>query len=382
MRDIAAVHQTEYETPPLCIASAPAVIKMLGEHTADSEGIVLAAASSFEMKVAISQRKDASMRFFAADLGERKRASTGTLKYKREDRWSNNVKSIFDYFSRNFDVQVRGVNVTIMGDVPPGLGLGISAAINMATALALRTIYDLPIKNEDLAILACNAQSSFMEKPAPLYDYLTCISPGSRALSVIDLRVPRRRAVQFLDESWSLVLTDSRVPRMSAEQELKQRGEDCKRCLKFLSPRGDRTLRDIRMSELDDLMGVLPESVRRRCIHIIEETGRVFEAEEALARQDAPAFGRIFNKSHASLRNHYEISCPEVDWLVKRSLEIDGILCSRMTGPGFGGCIFSVMRSDALDEYKKRLEEYERIFGFKAQIYETALTGGMKIISN
>ena len=103
---------------------------------------------------------------------------------------------------------------------------------------------------------------------------------------------------------------------------------------------------------------------------------------EALARQDAPAFGRIFNKSHASLRNHYEISCPEVDWLVKRSLEIDGILCSRMTGPGFGGCIFSVMRSDALDEYKKRLEEYERIFGFKAQIYETALTGGMKIISN
>jgi galactokinase len=122
--------------------------------------------------------------------------------------------------------------------------------------------------------------------------------------------------------------------------------------------------------------------MRRRCIHVIEETGRVFEAEEALSRQDAAAFGRILNKSHASLRNHYEISCPEVDWLVKRSLEIEGILCSRMTGPGFGGCIFSVLRADALEEYKKRLEEYERIFGFKAQIYETSLTGGMKVTSN
>jgi len=378
MRDIAAVHQTEYEAPPLCIASAPATIKLLGEHTADSEGLVLAAASSFEMKVAISQRKDSSMRFFAADLGERKRASTGTLKYKREDRWANNVKSIFDYFARNFDVQSRGVNVTISGNVPQGLGLGISAAINMATALALKTIYGLSIKNEDLAVIACNAQSSFMEKPAALYDYLTGTSPGARALSIIDMRIPRRRAVQFLDEGWSLVLTDSRVPRISAEAELRQRSDDCKKCLKMVAPRGGKTLRDVRMSDLDDLMGVLPESIRRRCIHVIEELGRVMEAEEALSRQDAVSFGRIINKSHNSLRNHYEISCPEIDWLVKRSLEIDGILCSRMTGPGFGGCIVSVLRSEALEEYKKRLEEYERIFGFKAQVYETAISGGMK----
>jgi len=107
----------------------------------------------------------------------------------------------------------------------------------------------------------------------------------------------------------------------------------------------------------------------------------VLEAEEALARQDSASFGRIMNKSHTSLRNHYEISCPEVDWLVKRSLEIDGILCSRMTGPGFGGCIVSVMQTEALDEYRKRLEEYERIFGFKAQIYETSINGGMKVIT-
>lgn len=381
MKDIFAVHLAEYEAPPACVASAPATVKLLGEHTAASDGIVLAAAISFDMKVAVSQRKDASMRFFASDLGERKRASTGTLKYKREDRWANNVKSVYDYFSKLYDFQGRGINVTISGNVPQGLGLGISAAINMATALALKTLFGLSIKNDELAELACKAQSAFMEKPAPLYDYLAGTAPGIRSLSIIDMRIPRRRAVQFLDERWNLVLTDSRVPRGSAEAELKQRAEDCRKCLLHISPRGGKTMRDVRITDLDDLMGVLPESVRRRCIHIVEEMSRVLEAEDALSRRDAPAFGRIMNKSQASLRNHYEISCPEVDWLAKRSLEIDGILCSRMTGPGFGGCIFSVMKTDALEEYKKRLEEYERIFGFKAQIYEAAINGGMKAIS-
>jgi galactokinase len=381
MKDIFAVHLTEYESPPACVALAPATVKLLGEHTASGDGIVLAAAISYEMKVAISQRKDSSMRFFASDLGERKRASTGTLKYKREDRWANHVKSIYDYFSKLYDFQGKGINVTISGNVPQGLGLGISAAINMATALSLKSLFGLSIRNEELAELSCKAQSIFMEKPVPIYDYLAGIAPGIRSLSIVDMRIPRRRAVQFLDETWNLVLTDSRVPRVSAEAELKQRIDDCRKCLQYVAPRGGKTLRDLRMSDLDDLMGVLPESVRRRCIHLVEETSRVLEAEETLAKQDAAAFGRIMNKSHSSLRNHYEISCPEVDWLVKRSLEIDGILCSRMTGPGFGGCIISVMKTDALEEYKKRLEEYERIFGFKAQIYETSINGGMRVVS-
>jgi galactokinase len=190
MKDIVAVHLAEYEAPPACVASAPATVKLLGEHTASNDGIVLAAAISFEMKVAVSLRKDSSMRFFAADLGERKRASSSTLKYKREDRWANHVKSVYDYLSKLYDFQGKGINVTIGGNVPQGLGLGISAAINMATALALKTLFSLTIKNDELADLACKAQSVFMEQPVPIYDYLSCIGPGVRSLSIIDLRIP------------------------------------------------------------------------------------------------------------------------------------------------------------------------------------------------
>lgn len=381
MKDIFASHAAEYETPPACAASAPAVVKLLGEHTAPSEGLVLTAAISCEVKVAVSLRKDSSLRFFAADLGERKRASAGTLKYKREDRWANHVKSIYDYLSREYNLQGKGINVTLTSSIPQGLGLGTTAAINMASLLALKSLFSIPLRNEELPEIARKAQSLFFESPFPLYDYLSCLAPSSRTLSVIDLRSSRRRAVSFLGQEWALVLTDSRVPRASAEQELRQRAEDCKKCLAILAPKGNRTLRDIKMAELDDLMGTLPESVRRRCIHIVEETSRVLEAEDALSRQDAAAFGRILNKSHLSLRNHYEISCPEVDWLVKRAQEIEGVLCSRMTGPGFGGCVVSVMKSDSLPEYRHRLEEYERIFGFKAIVHEVEINGGLKTVT-
>lgn len=381
MKDIFAIHQTEYETSPACAVSAPAIVKLLGEHTSSTDGLVLAAAVSFEMRVAISPRKDGSIRFLAADLGERKRASAGTLKYKREDRWANHLKSVYDYLGRIYGFQGKGANFTIGGNVPQGLGLGISAAINVATAKAIDGLFDLGLDDVELAEIAGKAQASFFDRQVAPFDYLAMTSPGTRSLSVVDARSGKRRSVPFLDTSWSVVLTDSRVPRGSTEAELKQRTEDAAKALRYLSPRGGRTLRDVTMSELDDLMGTLPEVVRRRCIHIVEETSRVAEAEEALSRQDAVAFGRILNKSHASLRNHYEISCPEVDWLVKRSQEIEGILCSRMTGPGFGGCILSVMKAEALGEYRKRLEEYERIFGFKAQLYETDLSGEIRVLA-
>lgn len=378
MKDIFALHLAEYESAPEVIAVAPAVMKLLGEHTASHEGLVIAAPISYEMRVAISRRKDTSMRFFAADLNERKRSSAGNLKFKREDRWANHVKSVYDYFIQNFNIEARGINVTINGTVPPGLGLGISAAINMAVALALKTLYGLSPKNEELAEIACKAQSVFFEKPFSLVDYLAATAPGLRSLSIIDLRTSRRRAVQFLDESWKIILSDSKVPRTSVEAELKQRHDDCRKCLQHIPGSSAKALRDIKLSELDELMGVFPESMRRRCIHVVEEIVRVQEAEDALIRQDALAFGRVINKSQASLRNHFEISCPEIDWLAKRSLEIPGVLCSRMTSNGFGGCVYSIMKEEALETYRKRLEEYERIFGFKAPVYEISIKGNLR----
>jgi len=116
-------------------------------------------------------------------------------------------------------------------------------------------------------------------------------------------------------------------------------------------------------------------------MHIVEEIHRVRDACDALQRSDLASLAKIIFHSHESLRDLYEISCPEIDWLVKRAQEIEGAAGSRMTGIGFGGCTYTIIRRELVEEYKNRLEEYERIFGFRPVIYEVKLATGARVIS-
>jgi len=381
MKDIFTLHQAEYEAPPKVVAAAPGVVKFLGEQIEASDPLVLGAALSFEVRVAISERRDSSLRFFAADLSEHKRTSIGNLKFKKEDRWANYPKSIIDAMLKQ-GLPARGLNFTIASDVPQAVGLGSSNALTLATALALKEFYGLSSKSDELAELARRAVHDFMGLRTSLADSLTAALATPASISIVDYRSGRRRALPFLDGDYITVLTDSKVPRLSVDSELQQREDDCRKALEHISGQSSKkSLRDCGPEEIDDLMGVLPESMRRRCLHVVEENLRVLEAEDALAKGDAAAFGRVINKSHASLRNLYEVSCPEVDWLQKRATEIEGVLCSRLTGKGFGGCTVSIMKRDSVPEYKKRLEDYERIFGFRAIVYEAEIAGGIRLIS-
>lgn len=379
MKDIAELHTQEFEAPPEVIASAPGSIRFLGEHTEDSEGIVLSIAVSQRVAVAVSPRRDPSLRFYAADLNERKRTSLANLKFKREDRWANLPKGVLAaLFDRG--TPSKGFNVTVSGDIPQGIGLGSSAAFVVAAAAAFSAALGKNLGNDGIVELCRTAEAEFCGRQfGPAEHVVPVVSRPGTAVSV-DARNGRPRLVPFdIGQSVALI-TDSRVPRFSVDAELRQRGEDCRQCLHHLGRRHPgKTLRDYTPEDLDELMGELPESIRRRCLFILEEVRRVSEAEDLLARGDLAGFGRIVNKSQAGLRNLLEVSCPEVDWLVKRSSEIDGTLCSRLTGKGFGGCTISIMSRSAVDEYKGRLEEYERIFGFKAALYETAVSGGIEL---
>lgn len=116
-------------------------------------------------------------------------------------------------------------------------------------------------------------------------------------------------------------------------------------------------------------------------MHVVKETRRVLDAEEAFRKGDLAAFGKTVYHSHESLRDLYEVSCPEIDWLVKRAQEIDGVLCSRMTGQGFGGCTYTVIAEASVEEYKRRLEDYERIFGFRPIIHEVSGAGAARVLA-
>jgi len=386
MMDIGQIHRAEYElnddrSDPVIIAEAPGRIHYLGEHGEPMAGFFLSSAIDRYIRVAVSARRDNSLRFFAADLGERKRTTLVNLKYKREDRWANYIKVAIQIFAE-LGYPVKGLNFTISGDIPQQVGLASSSAIEAASCFALKGFFRANINERDLLFRLTASKNKFFAMDFSPVDYLIAFSAKKDQFLVVDESGLKAKRIKSPFGKYKLLIMDSRVPRMGIDEELKQRKEDIKKGLGILSNKKQGTsLRDFAATDLVESMGNLPEEIRRRSLHIVQEIRRVNAADDALRRSDLASFTKIISHSHESLRDLYEVSCPEIDWLVKRAQELDGVLASRMTGLGFGGCTYTFIREDVVEEYKKRLEDYERIFGFRPIIYEMNLASGCRLIS-
>ena len=386
MMDIGLIHRREYEltddrSEPVVIAEAPGRIHYLGEHGEPKAGLFLSSAIDRYIRVAVSLRKDNSLRFFAADLGERKRTTLVNLKYKREDRWANYIK-VAIYIFAELRYPVKGLNFTIAGDIPQQIGLASSSAIEAAAVVALKGFFQANITDKELLNRLVASKTLFFGKNISPVDYLIAFSAKKNQFLIVDEVNNGVKRIKSPLTKYKLLVMDSRVPRMGIDEELKQRQRDIKKGLDILSNKKQgASFRDFVATDLMESMGNLPEEIRRRSLHIVQEIRRINNADDSLKRADLPYFTKIISHSHESLRDLYEVSCPEIDWLVKRAQELDGVLASRMTGQGFGGCTYTFIREDVIEEYKKRLEDYERIFGFHPVIYEMKLASGCRLVS-
>ncbi|MDR2608526.1 MAG: galactokinase [Treponema sp.] len=385
MLDIGPIHRKEYEleedrSEPVFIAEAPGRIHFLGEHGEPRAGLFLSAAIDRHVRVAVSLRRDNSIRFFAADLGERKRTTLVNLKYKREDRWANYIKVAIHLFAE-LGYPVKGLNFTVVGDIPQQVGLASSSAIEVAAAMALRGFLKAAVPERDLLTRLVASREVFFGREVGPVDYMVSFSARKDQFLIVDEASRELRKFKSPLSKYKILIMDSRVPRMGVEEELAQRVEDIKKGLEIISKKKEgASFRSYASADLVESMGNLPEEIRRRSMHIVQEIRRVLDAEEALKSGDLAALSRIIFHSHESLRDLYEVSCPEIDWLVKRAQEIDGVLGSRMTGQGFGGCTYTIIKESAVGEYKKRLEDYERIFGFHPVIYEIKFSTGCRLL--
>jgi galactokinase len=385
MLDIGPTHRREYapdadRSEPIVVAEAPGRIHFLGEHGEPKAGLYLSGAIDRCMRVAVSLRKDNSLRFFAADLGERKRTTLVNLKFKREDRWANYIKAAIQVFA-GLGYPVKGLNFTVTGDIPQQIGLASSSAIEVAAAVALRGFFQAQLSDKELITRLANAQALFFGKDTDPVDYLISFSARRDQFLVVDEAALDVKKIKSPLSRYRILIMDSKVPRMGVEDELRQRRGDIKKGLEMLSQnREGASFQDYATLDLVESMGNLPEEIRRRSMHIVQEIRRVNDADEALRLPDLPGLSKTIFHSHESLRDLYEVSCPEIDWLVKRAQEIEGIMGSRMTGQGFGGCTYTFIRDEAIEEYQKRLEDYERIFGFHPVIYEMRLATGARLL--
>ena len=399
MLDIGTIHRREYELEagrshkagaqarrggagnPVVVAQAPGRIHFLGEHGDPSAGLYLSAAIDRWVKVAVSARKDNSLRFYAADLSERKRTTLANLKYKREDRWANYIKVAIHVFAE-FGLPFKGMDFTVLGNIPQQVGLASSSAIEVASAVALKALLRAKIKDVELVQRLSAAHALFFGKDPNPVDYCVGLSARKDQFLMVDESTLEITRIKSPFSRCKIILMDSRVPRLGIEDELKKRREEVNAALGILSQgREGANLREFAATDLIESTGNLPEEIRRRSLHVVQEMRRVLDAKDCLLCDDLAGFSRLVFHSHEGLRNLYEVSCPEIDWMVKRAQETEGVLGARMTGQGFGGCTYAIVRNQAATEYRNRIDDYERIFGFHPAIYELKLATGSRVIA-
>lgn len=384
MQRVESCHTEEYGDEPEAIAVVPGRFHLLGEYLWFAQGNTLSMAIDQTLTLCVSRRKDSTFRLFSLTLGERRKISTANLRYRKEDRWANSVKAVILSFMDG-GYHLTGLNCTILSQIPPDAGLGTPNALKVAMALVLGRLFAATLPKESVVSIVEHANERYLKTHAHRADILCVLFAKQGSCVRTDHRKKQAELCQFPSEGKRIVLTDSRVPRFIAREEFTARLKRCVDAYELVKrnpdmPRAMSKLMAAALEEID-----VPEGIRRRVISLVRESLGVDEAIEVLRKRDFAAFSRVVNRSHERLRDRFEISCPELDWLVKRALEFvdpdaPDVVCSRLTGRGFGGCTYAILRDQDFEPYLERLDEYERIFGFKAAAYEVQCSEGARVL--
>ena len=279
-------------------------------------------------------------------------------------------------------IRVAGVNLLVHGEVPMGSGLSSSAAIEVATALALLRLSKKKMPLPTVAKLCQQAENEFVGARVGIMDqFVSCFGRASHAL-LLDCRSLKHEFVQ-LPANLQLVICNTMVGHELASGEYNARRAECEegvRILRIVLPEV-RALRDVTLSQLEDHRQKLSLKVFARCRHVITENARVKSAVEAFHKEDTAALGPLLRDSHRSLRDDYEVSCKELDLMVEIATAQPGLIGARMTGGGFGGCTINLVESAAVNNFRRNVgAAYSSKTGLTPEIYVSPASEGAQQI--
>jgi galactokinase len=333
------------------IYRAPGRVNVIGEHTDYNDGFVLPASLTLATFVAIAPRRDRRLRVVSLAFDATVEIDLDDPEPRPRRDWSDYVAGVALVLERAGS-RLSGADMMIGGDLPMGAGLSSSAALEVATGFALASVSAVSV---DLVALArwCNsAENEFVGMRCGIMDPLISCCAVEGHLMLIDCRSLEMRPVR-LDPNVRLVVCDTMVQHELASGTYNIRREECEAGVALLSRMraGVTALRDVSMADLTCCADLLPEPILRRCRHVVGENARVLEAVAALNHRDLARCGWLMNQSHDSLRDDYEVSCAELDLMVKIARDLPGVYGSRMTGGGFGGCTVSLVEAEAVDRF-------------------------------
>jgi galactokinase len=362
-------------------AFAPGRVNLIGEHTDYNDGFVLPAA--IDRGVAVGARRVPGDTFtvHALDLDERCAFPRGRFERDPRHPWANYFQGVIWALSgRGIDVPTCEAAIT--GDLPRGAGLSSSAAFEVATALVLRALGNLALSSLDVAKLAREAENGFVGVACGIMDQMASTFGAAGRALLLDCRSLAHHTVE-IPAGLAIVVANTGVHHELASSEYNKRRSECEEGVRILSSlrAGVRSLRDVEPEDEARFFSKLPPVVRKRCRHVVSENARVLEAVKALRAGDTSRLKTLLAASHFSLRDDYEVSCPELDALVDLALAHPACHGARLTGAGFGGSTVNLVDAGAVEAFSAVVSDgYQRRTGRAAGVHVFRPSAGAQML--
>lgn len=340
--------------------TAPGRVNLIGEHTDYNLGFVMPAAIDLFLELTYESHSESTVTAFAEGFGPAESFSLNNLEpVQGSANWVDYIKAVYWAF-QTAGYRPRGAFLSLISAIPVAAGLSSSAALELALAKAITVAEGFEIALPELALICQRAENDFVGVHCGIMDqYAVALGCADKAL-LLDCRSLDYSYIPLELGSLQLLIADSRVERSLAASAYNLRRKECEEALTIISSVNSQpleSLRDVTLEMIKDARPYLSDRLYRRSRYVVEENIRVMEAAVALRRDDFLSFGYFMKRSHAGLRDLYEVSCPELDLIVARAIESDAVLGARMTGAGFGGCAVLLVEGEAVSEISRRLKE-------------------------
>jgi len=359
------------------VVRAPGRVNLIGEHTDYNDGFVLPIAIDRAISIAFIPTDDGRVTLSLAEGGDTAGFSVDDVG-RRRGHWIDYVAGTA-WAMADAGLPLRGFRGLLASDLPQAAGLSSSAALELASALALSGGDEPPVDRMTLARIAQRGENAYVGVQSGLMDQFASAHGVDGAALLLDCRSLEFGPVALRLDDVALVVTHSGSDRRLEMSAYNERRAQCEAAVAVIArtQSGVRSLRDVTSAMLDEVSQELEPVLARRARHVVEENVRVLRAVDALEARDHVTAGRLFSMSHASLRDLYDVSSPELDALVEIATDVPGVYGSRLTGAGFGGCTVTLVRREAIPELTAAVEErYPARTGLDPTVFEVTPAAG------
>ncbi len=360
---------------------APGRVNMIGEHTDYNGGHVFPCALTIGTYAAVRKRTDNKLRFCSMNfesLGVIE-SSLDELTPSAQAGWTNYPKGVMWAFAERGMKMDCGLDIVLNGNIPNGSGLSSSASLEVLTGFYLRDLYGFEVTNIDLAKIGQYSENNFNGMNCGIMDqFASAMGKKDNAIFLDTADLSYQYAPLVLDGA-KIVVTNSNVKHSLVNSEYNVRRSECEKALEELQAVVEiKGLGDLSEEQFEANKAAIKDEVRvKRAKHAVYENQRTIRAVEALKNNNLKLFGELMNASHVSLRDDYQVSCDEIDVLAEEAWKVDGVIGSRITGGGFGGCTVSIVKDEAVEQFKVKVgAAYKERVGKTADFYVVEIGDG------